>query len=165
MKQKFRIWKNVKDNNLLIQEYAVLTADSRKQKLPEVQDEDFSLLSEQTYEAEEVKKASSKGKDELILFLRNPHFFPNGLYMNLIADAVIGMYASKGERNENLIFDDKKDLLGNSVGSGPISEIEDEKEVQSEDDLDDLLEEDSEYDGSDSPESINPKKFDEEEDD
>jgi len=55
-----------KGKELLIQEYAVLTAQSRKQKLPGLADEDFSLLCEQTYRADEVKKATSNGKDELI---------------------------------------------------------------------------------------------------
>lgn len=164
MKQKYRIWKNVKGKNLHIQEYAVLSADSRKQKLPGPQDDDFSLLCEQVYEAEEVKKASSKGKDELIFYLRNQHFFPIGVYMDLIADTVIGMYESKGEQNENLIFDDKIDLLGNSGGLGSVMEVENEKDVESEDDIDDLLADDSEYDEDNSAGSIPNKQFDEDED-
>lgn len=164
MKQKYRIWKNVKGKNLHIQEYAVLSADSRKQKLPGLQDDDFSLLCEQVYEAEEVKKASSKGKDELIFFLRNQHFFPIGVYMDLIADTVIGMYESKGEQNENLIFDDKTDLLGDSVDLGSVMEIENDKNVKSEEDIDELLEDDSEYDEGDSAGSIHNKQFDEDED-
>ncbi|UCD80543.1 MAG: hypothetical protein JSW26_03680 [Desulfobacterales bacterium] len=164
MKQKYRLWKNVKGKNLHIQEYAVLTADSRKQKHPGMQDDDFSLLCEQTYEADKVKKATSKGKNELILFLRNRHFFPIGVYMELIADTVIDMYASKGERNEYLIFDDKEDLLGDSEVLGSIMEIEEDKDVESEDDLDDLIEDDSGYDGGDSAQNVNHKQFDEEED-
>ncbi|MEJ2168218.1 MAG: hypothetical protein P8X90_22080 [Desulfobacterales bacterium] len=164
MKQKYRIWKNVKGKNLHIQEYAVLSADSRKQKLPGLQDDDFSLLCEQVYEAEEVKKASSKGKDELIFYLRNQHFFPIGVYMDLIADAVIGMYESKGEQNENLIFDDKIDLLGDSGELEPVMKIENEKEVESEEEIDDLLADDSEYDEGNSAGSIPNKQFDEDED-
>ena len=164
MKQKYRIWKNEKGKNLHIQEYAVLSADSRKQKLPGLQDEDFSLLCEQIYQAEEVEKASSKGKDELILFLRNQHFFPIGIYMDLIADTVIGMYASQGEQNENLIFDDKVNLLGDSGELGSVLEIENDKEVESEEDMDNLIDDDSEYDESDSSESATHKEFDEDED-
>ena len=164
MKQKYRIWKNEKGKNLHIQEYAVLSADSRKQKLPGLQDEDFSLLCEQIYQAEEVEKASSKGKDELILFLRNQHFFPIGVYMDLIADTVIGMYASRGEQNENLIFDDKVDLLGGTQDLASVQEIESEKDVESEEDMDDLLEDDSEYEEGDSDESISNKPYDEDED-
>jgi len=164
MKQKYRIWKNVKEKNLHIQEYAVLNADSRKQKLPGMQDEDFSLLCEQIYGAEEVKQASSKGKDELILFLRNQHFFPIGVYMDLIADTVIEMYTSEGEQNENLIFDDKIHLLGEAEQVGAVMGIENDKDVGSEDDIDDLLEDDSEYDEGKSTDNINHKQFDEDED-
>lgn len=164
MKQKYRIWKDDKGKNLHIQEYAVLSADSRKQKHPGLQDEDFSLLCEQIYEAEEVRKATSKGKEELILFLRNQHFFPIGLYMDQIADTVIGMYTSKGEQNENLIFDDKVDLLGGAGDLGSVEEVENDKDIESEEDLDELLEEDSEFEESDSGESISPKSFDEDED-
>ena len=164
MKQKYRIWKNVKGKNLHIQEYAVLSADSRKQRLPGLQDEDFSLLCEQVYEAEEVKKASSKGKDELILFLRNQHFYPIGVYMNLIADTVIEMYESKGEQNENLIFDDKVHMLGELEELGSVVEIENDKDAESEDDIDDLIDDDSDYDEGNSTGSIYHKQFDEDED-
>ena len=164
MKQKYRIWKDVTGKTLHIQEYAVLSADSRKQKLPGLQDEDFSLLCEQIYEAEEVEKASARGKDELIFYLRNQHFFPIGVYMNLIADKVIGMYASVGEQNENLIFDDKVDLLGDSRELGSVLEIENDKEVESDEDMDDLIDDDSEYNEGDSAESPDQKEFDEDED-
>ncbi len=110
MKQKYRIWKNIKKKELHIQEYAVLTADSKKQKFPRLQDEDFSLLCEQTYQADQVQKATALGKDELILLLRNQHFFPIGKYMDLIADTVTTMYASKDEQHQDLIFDDKRIL-------------------------------------------------------
>ena len=142
MKQKIRIWKKVKGKELLIQEYAVLIAVSRKQKHPGLLDEDFSLLCEQTYQADEVKKATSRGKDELILFLRNQHFFPIGMYMNLIADTVATMYASKGEQHEDLIFDDKEILLGGPPKATIEAAIEIDEDVNGVDqaeNVDDLL--------------------------
>jgi len=146
MKQKYRIWKNVKGKELLIQEYAVLTASSRKQKFSRMEDEKFSLLCEQTYQADEVKKATSRGKDELILFLRNQHFFPIGLYMDLIADAVTTMYASKGEQHENLIIDDKEILLGALAQpeNKAITAMEEDVNAKGPvNDLDELLKDDS----------------------
>jgi hypothetical protein len=147
MKQKFRLWKNEKGKNLQIQEYAILTADSRKQKLPGLQDEDFSLLCEQNYQAEKVAEATSKGKDELILFLRNQHFFPIGVYMDLIAEAVMAMYATNGEQHEDLIFDDKKVLLAVLEAAEKESELEEVDEVDSDDDIDELLDDDSDFKG------------------
>ena len=160
MKHKYRIWKNVKEKKLLIQEFAVLSAESRKQKLPGLEDEDFSLLCEQSYQADEVKKATSQGKDELILFLRNQHFFPIGIYMDLIADTIRNMYAAKGEQHEDLTFDDKEILLGNlpEVEIEPITEIEDDQNSEgSVDEIDDLLEDDSQA------RNINQEPYDEEE--
>jgi len=165
MKHKYRIWKKVKDKELLIQEYAVLTAASRKQKFPGLIDEDFSLLCEQTYQADEVKKATSRGKDELILFLRSRHFFPIGMYMNIIADTVTSMYASKGEQHQDLIFDDKEILLGAS----PENEIEAVPEIEEDingdgeaENNDDLLEDDVQISKNNATDKIKPEQLDEE---
>ena len=165
MKQKYRIWKKEKGKELLIQEYAVLTAESRKQKLPRLRNDDFSLLCEQSYQADEVKKATSRGKDELILFLRNQHFFPIGMYMDLIADTVTTMYSSKGEQHEDLIFDDKEILQG----PPPEAKIETSTEIEAEEsgddqaeNIDDLLEDDTQIAKKDVTDKIKPDQLDEE---
>lgn len=162
MKQKYRIWKNVKGENLLIQEYAVLTADFRKQKLPRLQDEDFSLLCEQTYQADEVKNAFTQGKDELILFLRNQHFFPIGLYMDHIADTVISMYTSKGERREDLIFDDKEILMGALPEAETIAAIDNKTSEKPESDIDEMLEDDSQIKKDNSSDNVKIEQLNEE---
>jgi hypothetical protein len=165
MKHKYRIWKKEKGKELLIQEYAVLTAASRKQKHPGLINQDFSLLCEQSYQADEVKKATSRGKDELIVFLRNQHFFPIGMYMNLIADSVMTMYSSKGEQHEDLIFDDKEVLL---VAS-PEAEKKATKEIEAgangenqAENIDDLLEDDSQITKNNVTDKIKPEQLDEE---
>jgi hypothetical protein len=164
MKQKYRIWKKVKGKELLIQEYAVLTAQSRKQKLPGLVDEDFSLLCEQTYQADEVKKAMSQGNEELIRLLRSRHFFPIGTYMNFIADTVTSMYASKGDQHEDLIFDDKEVLLGTLLETEDetITEIEEDEigDDQAEN-IDDLLEDDSPISKKGVADKIKPDELDE----
>ena len=164
MKQKYRIWKNVKKKQLLIQEYAVLTADSRKQKLPGLGDEDFSLLCEQTYQGEEIEKAASLGKDELILYLRNQHFFPIGPYMDLIADAITTMYATSGEQREDLVFDDKEVLRGNlpETDIESITEIEENlTENDSTNNIDELLEDDTEIPKNAAVRKNKPESYDE----
>ena len=140
MKQKYHIRKDDKAKTLLIQEFAVLTANTGKQKYPEIQGDDYSLLCQQSYSAREVKSASSTGKDDLILLLRNQHFYPIGTYMNKIADAVMGMYASKGEQHEDLIFDDKAVLVSSLDEKGTVAEIKDEKRKNPADTLDTLIE-------------------------
>jgi hypothetical protein len=144
MKQKYHLSKDMKAKTLTIQEFAVLSADTGKQKYPEVQGDQYSLLCEQTYDAREVKSASSTGKDELIMLLRNQHFFPIGIYMEKIADAVMDMYAAKGEQNEELVFDDKAVLVESAEAQAAIAEVNDDSEQTPAENIDTLIADDSE---------------------
>ena len=141
MKQKYHIRKDVKSRTLLIQEFAVLAADTGKQKYAEIQDDDYSLLCEQSYNAKEVKSATTTGKDDLILLLRNQHFFPIETYMDKIADVVMGMYAAKGEQHEDLVFDDKAILAGSLDEQEAITEINDETDANEAKSVDTLIDE------------------------
>jgi len=124
MKQKYHIWKDDSKKTLLIQEFAVLTANTGKQKYPKIQDDDYSLLCEQTYTAGDIKRTTGRG--DLILLLRNQHFFPIGTYMNKIADVVMAMYAAKGELHEDLVFDDKEVQVDSPGEQETIAEITDD---------------------------------------
>ena len=145
MKQKYHLRKDVKEKTLRIQEYAVLSANTGKQKYPEIQDDDYSLLCEQTYNSRDVKSASSTGRENLIMLLRNQHFFPIGTYMEQIADVVMDMYASKGEQHEELIFDDKAVLVEAMEAQAALAEIKDnsEKRPADDEDIDTLIADDS----------------------
>ena len=145
MKQKYHLRKDVKAKTLQIQEFAVLSASTGKQKYPEIQDDDYSLLCEQTYSAKDVKSASSTGRDELIMLLRNRHFFPIGTYMEQIADVVMGMYAAKGEQFEEIVFDDKAVLVASLEAQAVVAEIDDAAEEASDEDedIDSLISDDS----------------------
>ena len=140
MKQKYHIRKDVKEKALHIQEFAVLTANTGKQKYPQIQEDDYSLLCEQTYGAKEVKSASSRGKDDLILLLRNRHFFPIGTYMDEIAKIVMGMYASKGEQHEDLVFDDKVVLVSSLDAEETVADIKHDIKQKPAENLDTLIE-------------------------
>jgi hypothetical protein len=156
MKQKYHLRKDVKAKTLLIQEFAVLNANTGKQKYPEIQDDDYSLLCEQTYNAREVKSASSTGKDDLIMLLRNQHFFPIGTYMEKIADVVQGMFAAKGEQYEELMFDDKAVLVESIAAEAKIAEIKDDVEQAPAENVDTLIADDS--DKSDKDQNKTAKK-------
>jgi len=143
MKQKYHIRKDVKEKALHIQEFAVLTSNTGKQKYPQIQDDDYSLLCEQTYGAKEVKSASSAGKDDLILLLRNRHFFPIGTYMDEIAKIVMEMYASKGEQHEDLVFDDKVVLVSSLEKEETAADIIHDVKQKPAENLDTLIEGDS----------------------
>ena len=143
MKQKYHIRKDVKEKALHIQEFAVLTANTGKQKYPQIQEDDYSLLCEQTYGAKEVKSASSRGKDDLILLLRNRHFFPIGTYMDEIAKIVMEMYSSKGEQHEDLVFDDKVVLVSSLEKEETAADIIHDVKQKPAENLDTLIEGDS----------------------
>jgi len=127
MKHKYHIRKDVRQETLFIQEFAVLSADAGKSKYPEVQDDDYSLLCEQSYSARDIKGATDK--DDLILLLRNQHFFPIGIHMDKIADVIMGMYAAKGELQKDLVFDDKAILVESLEEQENVAEITDDVQV------------------------------------
>ena len=158
MKQKYHIRKDVKEKTLLIQEFAILTANTGKQKYPKIQDDDYSLLCQQTYGAGEVKSASSTGKDDLILLLRNQHFFPIGTYMDKIADVVMGMYASKGEQHEDLVFDDKTVLMSNLDEQATLAEVTDDTKQNPAKNVDTLIEDNPDKKGTDKSKNQQPLK-------
>lgn len=162
MKQKYQIIKNTKTRQLIIQEYAVLTGTMRRKDFPGAQDDEFSLLCEETYETKSVNKAISEGKSSLIGLLRTRHLFPIGLYMDKIADTVIALFAAKGEQSEMLVFDDKEFIYGDPVEETIEEEIDEEDEVESTDDLDGLLKDDIKIKESVSPDSTDHEPFDEE---
>ncbi len=143
MKQKYLLKKDVKSKTLKIQEFAVLSASTGKQKYPEIQDDDYSLLCEQIYSATDVRSASSNGREGLIMLLRNRHFFPIGTYMDQIADVVMAMYAAKGEQHEELVFDDKAVLVEAIETQAAVAEIQNNAGSAPAGDIDNLIADDS----------------------
>ena len=162
MKQKYEITKNTKDSQLVIQEYAVLTGTLRRKDFPGAQDDEFSILCEQTYDAKDVKEAAKDGKPALINLLRTRNLFPIGMYMDKIADTVITMIAAKGDQSELLVFDDKEFIYGDPIEEVIEDEIEDEDDVESTDDLDGLLKDDIKIKEGVAPDSTDHEPFDEE---
>ena len=55
----------------------------------------------------------------------------------------MGMYASKGEQHEDLIFDDKAVLVGSRDEQGTVAEIKDDKEKNPAETIDTLIEDKS----------------------
>ena len=161
MKQKYQITKNTKDRQFIIQEYAVLTGTLRRKDFPGTQDDEFSILCEQTYDAKAVKFAAKDGKPALINLLRTRHLFPIRMYMDRIADTVVGMLAAKGDQSELLVFDDKEFIYGGPTEEDIENEIDDEDDVESTDDLDGLLKDDIKIKEGVVPDSTDHEPFDE----
>jgi hypothetical protein len=162
MKQKYHIWRNTKNRELVIQEYAVLSGGIKRKDFPGVQEDDFSLLSEQVYDASAISGSISDGKFSLISLLRTQHFFPIGQYTEKIAETVIKMFAAKGEQSENLIFDDKDYIYGDQEEEEVEEEIEDESDDGPNSEINDLLKEDIKVKNSVSPDNTDHEPFDEE---
>jgi hypothetical protein len=161
MKQKYQITKNTKDRQLVIEEYAVLTGTLRRKDFPGAQDDEFSILCEQTYDTKTVNAVIKDGKPALIDLLRTRHLFPIGMYMDKIADTVISMFAAKGDQSELLVFDDKEFIYGDPVEEVIEDEIDDENDVESTDDLDGLLKDDIKIKEGVAPDSTDHEPFDE----
>jgi len=115
MRQKFCIARDLKKKALIIQEYAVIDGGVSGREGGGAPDERFSLLCEQAYSAEAVQSAIPKGREALVSLLRNRNFFPIGIYMDKIAEAVSGLFGDAGgNRSTDLIFDDADQLGGAS---------------------------------------------------
>ncbi len=126
MKQKFSIFKNEKEQKLIIQEFAELDKDI------------LSFLCEETYDSNVITAEIPRGKKALISAFRTHNLFPNSKYADAIADAIMGIYESSGDQSVELLFDDL-DML--SKRQKPLL-IDDDLDSESAE-LDDLLEDDA----------------------
>jgi len=151
MRQKYHIFKNDEKNELFIKEYAVVDGKPNRKDLPQIQEENFSLLCEQTYDSKAIKSSISSGKESLISMLRNPHFFPIHQYIQKIADTVISLYGSKDQESMVLIFDDTDLFMPIADDLDRMSSSEEDEEGTS-DGLEDLLDDDNDLDTNGSTE-------------
>lgn len=139
MKQKYTIFKDEITGGLKIQEHAELSKDL------------FSLICEESYDAEVIKTAMGENKTVLIDTLRTPNLYPVSEYIDKIADQVITLYDPSAATMETgpveLLFDDVE-LFRKEDTSGAIVN---EKSVE----IEDLLEEEEE-----TPEELDPSETD-----
>lgn len=131
MKQKYVVLLDSEGGKLSIQEYA------------ELDKEMLSLLCEETYPVETIKKALEKDRGALIQALRTHNMYPPGTYTERIADAIIEMLRPGANTSAELFFEEKE--LFESIEEEEIPESDDEDEDSSMD-VDDLLDEDIEDD-------------------
>ena len=136
MKQKYEIAKDEKNGDLAIQEYAEMSKDM------------FSLVCEESYKKDKIKKAVKAGRKALIETLRTPNLYPISDYIEKIADAVTDLYQTKGGKSGpvELVFDDVE--LFN-----PEEEEPEKEEEKGSVEIDDLLDDDSAEEDADDSES------------
>jgi hypothetical protein len=111
MKQKYIIKRIAESGELTIQEYAVVNSDSYRKTGATLSDQDFELLSQQSYDIPGVEKALTEGKDSLIGFLRTDQFFPISGFIEKIGTAVVELFEQEERQSVVLMFDDMDEFL------------------------------------------------------
>jgi hypothetical protein len=133
MKQKYQILLDNDNKQLIIQEYA------------ELDKEMLSLLCEETYDAEMIKKAMEKDRNSLIQALRTHNMYPPGSYTERIADSIVEMFQPGANTSAELFFEERE--MFESVEEETYVESEEEEdEEDSSLGVDDLLEDDMDDD-------------------
>ncbi len=136
MKQKYTLLKDKDTGGLTIQEHAELSKDL------------FSLICEESYDAETIENAMGVSKTVLIDKLRTPNLYPISEYIEEIADKVMALFdassASEIADRVELVFDDVALFRKEAAPS----EIESEESLEIEDLLDDDTDDDEEIDDS-----------------
>ena len=108
MKQKFIIDNNSK-NELNIKEYSYLERE-HKNNLVELNQAQYALLCEETYDKELILSAIAKGKKNLVAAIRTQNMYPVIINAEKIADSVIELYHTQNNLSVELLFDDKEFL-------------------------------------------------------
>ncbi|MBW2010164.1 MAG: hypothetical protein JRG68_02050 [Deltaproteobacteria bacterium] len=143
MKQKYLISKSDNKKNLIIKELAELDRGM------------FSVIYEETYDAEAIISAIEKGTEALVSDLRNHALYPVRFAVEKIAEVVADLYASDTQESIEILIDDmdflgKKEIDEEEEIPEPVDEVE-SKPVK----IDELLD--------DNPEDENHVKVDDDE--
>jgi len=96
MKQKYSIYKDTKNKQLIIKEYA------------ELDKEILSLLCEEIYSDDTIVAAIQSGAGALMRALRTRNMYPPSAFAARIASAVIALYDKGEEQSMEIMFDDKE---------------------------------------------------------
>ncbi len=126
MKQKYMIYNGENENELKIKESAELDKGL------------FSNLLEESYDSELLREATEQGQAAVIAAIRTRNFFPVSLCAERLADAVMAFYKSGGNEPVEIQFDDLETLTAERAAA----ELEGDSDVE----LDDLLDNDSDKD-------------------
>jgi hypothetical protein len=110
MRQKYQISMNRAGTQLNIKELAIIDSHLNRVALSMLEEKNFSLLCEESYDNAAITNSMAAGIGNLVTTLRTINFFPNHQYATKIAEAVVALYASPGNGGIELIFDDR-DLM------------------------------------------------------
>jgi len=126
MKHKYVMAKNTEKQVLKIEEYEVLDKDQ------------FTLMSEATYDLNDIGVAISQDKRRMISLLRNQNFFPVDIYADKLLDSIEKLYKDTSRQKAEWVFEDK-DFLKKETKSIEPEEVQEEEEEENDKD-EDILE-------------------------
>ena len=107
MLQRYDIARNDQTNRLSIREFAVLETKSRRRDSYEPIRTDYSLIHEVSYDGDIIRAAIKEGQEALISEIRSGDFFPIYPCVEIIAEAVTGLFNGNSDPNSEVFFDDR----------------------------------------------------------
>ena len=107
MIQRYDISMNAETNRLSIKEFAVIERQFRKRDSYDPTKENYSLMHEAVYDADDIREAINNGDGALITALRSDNFFPISACVELIAKRVIELFNGSSASFSELLFDDR----------------------------------------------------------
>ena len=107
MIQRYDISLDSEANRLMIKEFAVLGRKSRNRNYADSVKDKFSLIHEETYNVDIIRKAISTGRENLIAELRSNNFFPIHSCVNILAEKVTELFEDNSDSFFEIFFDDR----------------------------------------------------------
>ena len=107
MIQRYDISMNAETNRLSIKEFAVIERQFRKRDSYDPAKQNFSLMHEAVYDADDIREAINNGDGALISALRSDNFFPISACAKLIAERDAELFNGNSDSFSELLFDDR----------------------------------------------------------
>ena len=107
MIQRYDISMNAETNRLSIKEFAVIERQFRKRDSYDPAKQNFSLMHEAVFDADDIREAINNGDGALISALRSDNFFPISACAKLIAERVAELFNGNSDFFSELLFDDR----------------------------------------------------------
>ena len=106
MLQRYDISLDNKANRLMIKEFAVLGRKSRNRNYADSVKDKYSLIHQESYNVDIIRKAVSMGREDLITELRTQNFFPIHSCVKILAEKVIELFENDSDSSFEVFFDD-----------------------------------------------------------
>ncbi|MGD8470125.1 MAG: hypothetical protein PVF78_06370 [Desulfobacterales bacterium] len=94
-------------NCLSIKEFAVIGPKLRKSEYYDHANEIYSLIHEESYDADLIRSAIKKGQNALISELRSDYFFPIHPWAKIMAKEVTNLFNGNLDQFSELFLDDR----------------------------------------------------------